>query len=702
MERKERKYINSRPLFYCFLALLVSIIATRFIFNLNIQYLVMMGMIIAVLLFYFCFTKHFMMLLCMLAVMLFGVCWFFVGVATFNSDDYVGEQVVQARVTEDISYYDYSTRVLLDDVSINGKTEKNMYLTIYDTDVVFNVGDIIVFSSEIEKNQLFSLGNFNSGYYRDNAAYSTTVNFENIAIIGNDIKLDESFRLKVKDTLYKAMGEENGATAYAVLFGSKTELDSDIYDAYQTAGIVHLLTVSGLHVGFLITLLGFILKLCKVNRVTNFIVCFLVLMVYAYLCGFAPSIVRAGVMGLVHLGAKLSGKCYDNLNTFGLAGLIILLCSPLSALDNGFLMSFFCVLGIFVLYPGLSKIFKKVFSKFAADSFAISIATQVAILPFLASFYSELNFLTFFVNLIVIPIFSVLYPVLFLSAIICLIFHFMSFLLMLCGYGFSGIYYIADFFSQTSLKVNLEPFNVAIFMVVCLIVFVVSNFFMGSWKVKTTLVSGFLGLITVLSLVFVYVPMSGASVLYSFKYQNDLVAITTSQNQTLVVDGYDYDFIKNGLNSVNGKNLVGRLSLNTVLSTAENERLGLTTNFYHEKLNATEGYTLAEYNKVYSVAGFKFKYLAIDDRAVGLQVTFDGKDIFIIYDSVTFTDAVASFVADQNFDMLLLGNKSSNLEYFNDELVVTYGYSGADYSYMENGSLNFLLDEDNFIYRSLD
>ena len=116
MERKERKYINSRPLFYCFLALLVSIIATRFIFNLNIQYLVMMGMIIAVLLFYFCFTKHFMMLLCMLAVMLFGVCWFFVGVATFNSDDYVGEQVVQARVTEDISYYDYSTRVLLDDV----------------------------------------------------------------------------------------------------------------------------------------------------------------------------------------------------------------------------------------------------------------------------------------------------------------------------------------------------------------------------------------------------------------------------------------------------------------------------------------------------------------------------------------------------------------------------------------------------------
>ena len=94
--------------------------------------------------------------------------------------------------------------------------------------------------------------------------------------------------------------------------------------------------------------------------------------------------------------------------------------------------------------------------------------------------------------------------------------------------------------------------------------------------------------------------------------------------------------------------------------------------------------------------------MAIDDRAVGLQVTFDGKDIFIIYDSVTFTDAVASFVAAQNFDMLLLGNKSSNLEYFNDELVVTYGYSGADYSYMENGSLNFLLDEDNFINRSVD
>ena len=67
---------------------------------------------------------------------------------------------------------------------------------------------------------------------------------------GFHLSFDESFRLKVKDMLYNSMGERNGATAYAVLFGETIEIDEDIYNAYTDAGVLHLLAVSGLNVTF--------------------------------------------------------------------------------------------------------------------------------------------------------------------------------------------------------------------------------------------------------------------------------------------------------------------------------------------------------------------------------------------------------------------------------------------------------------------
>jgi len=91
----------------------------------------------------------------------------------------------------------------------------------------------------------------------------------------------------------------------------------------------------------LITLLGFLLKKIRVRGFLNFLICFVFLGVYVYLCGFTPSVLRAGVMGLVLLATKLSGKCYDGLNSLGLSGIVILLISPLFALDVGFQMSFF-------------------------------------------------------------------------------------------------------------------------------------------------------------------------------------------------------------------------------------------------------------------------------------------------------------------------------------------------------------------------
>jgi competence protein ComEC len=205
-------------------------------------------------------------------------------------------------------------------------------------------------------------------------------------------------------------------------------------------------------VSFLIALLGFVLKKLSTKGWLNFLICFAFLMLYAWFCGFSPSVVRAGIMGLVLLASTLTGKCYDNLSSVGFAGGLILLCSPLTALDVGFQMSVFCVVSIFVIAPVLSKWFGKALPKPIAVSMAVSISATIGILPFSAKIFSTLNLLSVFANLIVVPIFSVLYPLLFVFAFVAAILPFMGFLLKICNFSFDFIQLVSNFFAQNNYK----------------------------------------------------------------------------------------------------------------------------------------------------------------------------------------------------------------------------------------------------------
>lgn len=700
MEVKEKKYIHSRPIFYCFLALLLSINATRFIFNLNIPYLVLISVLILGLISFLLFFKKYVILLIIISTLLFGVCWFFLGVTMFEGKTYYGEQIVEARVTDDITYGDEKTSYLLEDVKINGKQEKNMYLDVTGEGINLGVGDVITFNANIGYNSLFNLGSFNLSAYRDSAPYWAEVDVSNIEVIDSYLKFDEKFRLKVKNLLYENMGASNVATAFAVLFGNTNDIKDDIYNSYKDAGILHLLAVSGLNVTFLITLLGFILKLFKVNRFTNFAVCFIVLMLYVYLCGFAPSILRAGIMGLVFLATKLSGKCYDGLNTLGLSGIFILLFSPLSALDYGFLMSYFCVLGIFTIHPILTKGLQKVFPKFVADSFSISISSQLAILPFMAGFYSTFNFLSFFINLIVVPIFSVLYPVLFVSVLISICLPFMSFLLTACGWVLSLIFLIAKFFATTSLTVNLKPFNVVITSILALIIFGLSNYVMLSWKGKGVLTISLSVLLTIFALVFTYIPLTQVSILYSAYNDDELYIFTNSSNQSLVVDGGYYNNINNGLLCVNANNLIGYVNLKGNIYQDSMEKLGAGNYVCHAGTTSKSGSVILDYDKVYSVGDFDLKYVTFEGKLIGLEVDFDNYKNFILNGELTLE--AMEYINYFNYDFLLIGKNIENIDIFDNENLISYYDTGQGYSFSNDGSLYFILQNNNFVIRRVD
>lgn len=703
MEAK-KKILHNRPIFYSFLALILSITATRFIFQLNVTYLVLISVVLITLIGVLIYFKNFYLILIIISVMLLGVCLFFVGVKAFEGKEYVGTQVVEGRISDDIQNNAGKPEYKLVDVKINGKSESNMYAIIDGYGKNLQVGDIISFESEIQNNKLFNLGSFYLSYYRDNAPYLVNVKLSDIEVVGRNFKLDERFRVKVKDLLYGSMGTDNGATAFAVLFGNTNDINDEIYDAYQNSGILHLLAVSGLNVTFLVSLLGYILKLFKVNRWTNFLVCFFVLFAYIYLCGFAPSIVRAGIMGIIFLACSLSGKCYDGLNTLGLAGIITLVFSPLSALDNGFLMSYFCVFGILTIHPTLTKGLQKFLPKFIADSFSISISSQIMILPFMASFYTNFNFLSFFLNLIVVPVFGVIYPILFVVSILCACLPFLSFLLTFLGYGLSFVLLCANFFAGTSLAISLKPINAVVSAFMFAFFFSMSQYVMVAWKNKIVLLNIFATLMISFALVFDFAPIAiKPSILNSYTYDYNTVILTNSQNNSLVVDGPWFSAINNGLISENANNIVGHIALNYTLSQKDMEKLDSDYYFYNPSLSAYEGCEALTSNLEYSLGGFKFTRVDYNSTLIGVKIEFDGFSCFVLNGRISYNTSRAEFIDRQNYDYLLMGDVDDLLVPFEEEVVLTYdNVENSDHNFKDYGSMLLLLSEQDYNLRGID
>lgn len=706
MEAKQRKIFHSRPVFYGFLTLMLAIASSRYIFMGDVSYIVFVCVVLTLFLIYCLWAKKILMLLVIFATFIFGLGWYFFGIKTFEEKTFYGDCQVVARISDDITYSKYGNKafVNLENVYVEGEKAGNIYATIDCSDnSEINPGAIISFSSELRNVNLFELQKFQSSSYRDGTRYLAYFDFDDCVVQGNKLAFDEKFRLKIKDILYENMGETNGAVAYAVLFGDKSDVNNEIKDTYKTAGIIHLLTVSGLHVGFLVTLLGFALKKCRVRGIYNFAICAVCLGLYAYLCGFAPSILRAGIMGLVLLATKLSGKCYDNLNTLGLSGILILLFSPLSALDNGFLMSFFCVLGIFTISPWLTKLFKKFLPKFVAESFAISIGAQIGILPFMASFYSTINILTFFINLLVIPIFSVIYPVLFVGVFLVALMPFLGFLLQACGWGLTLVYNIAAFFSNTHLILDLKPIGIFVIGFVFLFFFLTSKYFMADKKVKRVSCSGmFVACCVVLGVSYIPAkPEASISLCYKNEFEN--IVLTNSKGESVLVGWNNYTFTNDLLQILHVKNVVGAFALQSTSPYIDvMQKFGLDSYITYSERGVT-GEIVVNLEQYGKIGEFSFVYKSFNDRILGLEISFDQTEVLILKNKVLSQEALQA-IAEGNYDFVIVGKKSEYSQYFSphSKVLSFYPDSYADANYLEDGNISYYINGNNFKRRKLD
>ncbi|MFW9598276.1 MAG: ComEC/Rec2 family competence protein, partial [Paludibacter sp.] len=212
------------------------------------------------------------------------------------------------------------------------------------------------------------------------------------------------------------------AVLSALTLGYTDELQPEIMAGYSASGAMHILSVSGLHVGIVYMVISFLLSFIRKNRFliivkAVFIVIFLWL--YAFTTGLSPSVIRSAAMfSFVAIGSAFNRKS-QIFNTIFASAFLILLTNPLLLFNVGFQLSYTAVISIIIFQPTFSALLptKNKPLKWVRDLFAVSIAAQIGTLPLTLYYFQQFPNYFLLTNLLAIPLSGlIIYVAMFLQA----------------------------------------------------------------------------------------------------------------------------------------------------------------------------------------------------------------------------------------------------------------------------------------------
>ncbi|MBF2707898.1 ComEC/Rec2 family competence protein [Flavobacterium soyangense] len=201
--------------------------------------------------------------------------------------------------------------------------------------------------------------------------------------------------------------------ADALILGQQQDISPEIIKDYQFAGAVHILSVSGLHIGFILLFVTFILKPFPNTRRGSFIKLIIILASlssFGLIAGLAPSVLRSVTMfSFVAIGMYLR-RSTNIFHTLLVSILLILLFEPTFLFDVGFELSYVALFFILWLQPLLAQLWtpKNVLLKYFWDILTVSFAAQIGAFPLSIYYFHQFPGLFFVTNLVIIPFLSVI------------------------------------------------------------------------------------------------------------------------------------------------------------------------------------------------------------------------------------------------------------------------------------------------------
>lgn len=203
----------------------------------------------------------------------------------------------------------------------------------------------------------------------------------------------------------------------ALIFGYQDNISEEQYDAYKELGVVHLFSISGMHVGLLVAAVYMLFIRIGITRNTAMILIICILPVYAILTGFSPSVIRASSMVIILFAGKLLKFRVTPLIAINLTILIFMFINPYEVFSIGFQLSFVICYGLILSRTILEKV-----NGYFRQLFVGTFFCQLFSLPIIIYNFYEVSLIGMFANLIYIPLFTFVYfPLTIFSYIVLLI-----------------------------------------------------------------------------------------------------------------------------------------------------------------------------------------------------------------------------------------------------------------------------------------
>ncbi|MGE5390483.1 MAG: ComEC/Rec2 family competence protein [Deltaproteobacteria bacterium] len=195
-----------------------------------------------------------------------------------------------------------------------------------------------------------------------------------------------TYQTQARDLFEEILPEEDADILLGMLLGIVEGIDPEEYRDYQKTGIIHVFSVSGMHIGFLLLVAAWLTSIMELKRGARLLVGIGLLLVYGSMTGWPPPVLRSSIMGGLGLIAYYSGRENSMLNSLGLAGLVILSMNPCAPLQISFQFTFLATWGLVYLFPLIKA--KLDYRSRLWDLVLIPICAQLPMFPLLVYHFS--------------------------------------------------------------------------------------------------------------------------------------------------------------------------------------------------------------------------------------------------------------------------------------------------------------------------
>ena len=328
--------------------------------------------------------------------------------------------IVQGKIYK-IENIAFGTNIYLKGVEVeNGEKSVSVKRIFVNTEKIPNVkiGNIIKVRGKLRQfEEAANKGNFDSRKYYLSLGFYGKIEAGTIEVINSEYSgirqgLYE-LRMEIIERLEKLCSDNKGIFSIinnkngiigAIILGDKTDLDSDIKELYSVSGIAHILAISGLHISFIGMVIYRLLRR-RFRFLFSAAVSIPVVLSFGIMSGFGISTIRAIIMFILKIIGEVLGRKYDAITAISLAGLVLLVQNPFVVCNSGFQMSFGAIIAIVLILPIVEEILNtdnKIIKVLSAN-FTISLVMN----PILAWNYYELPTFSFLLNIVVVPLMSV-------------------------------------------------------------------------------------------------------------------------------------------------------------------------------------------------------------------------------------------------------------------------------------------------------